>query len=161
LPQLSEPAYGLLLTAAAVGALIGSLVADRIESRIGRQLSLALMLVVGALELAVPAMTSHVWAIATSMALAGGVVVLGNVVMVSLRQRVTPTRLLGRVNSAYRLIAWGTMPLGALLGGLVADAFGLVTLFWVGTVVSLIPLLLLRVLTNKNMDQAERDGDNG
>lgn len=159
--QLSEPAYGLLLTAAAVGALIGSLVADRIESRIGRQLSLALMLVVGALELAVPAMTSNVWAIATSMALAGGVVVLGNVVMVSLRQRVTPTRLLGRVNSAYRLIAWGTMPLGALLGGLVADAFGLVTLFWVGTVVSLIPLLLLRVLTNKNMDQAERDGDNG
>ena len=50
---------------------------------------------------------------------------MGNVVMVSLRQRVTPDRLLGRVNSAYRLVAWGTMPIGALLGGLVADAFGL------------------------------------
>ena len=158
--QLSEPAYGLLLTASAVGALVGSLVADRVERRIGRQLSLALMLVVGSLELAVPAMTTNVWAIAASMVLAGGVIVLGNVVMVSLRQRVTPTRLLGRVNSAYRLIAWGTMPLGALIGGLVAGALGLVPLFWLGAAVSLVPLvLLLRVLTNKNMEEAERDGE--
>ena len=36
----------------------------------------------------------------------------------SLRQRITPDPLLGRVNSAYRLLAWGTMPLGAAAGGL-------------------------------------------
>jgi MFS family permease len=156
---LSEPAYGVLLTASAIGALAGSLVADRVERAIGRQMSLLVMLVVGALDFAVPALTSNAWAIAVGMVLTGAVIVLGNVVMVSLRQRVTPTHLLGRVNSAYRLVAWGTQPLGALLGGLVAGAFGLVTLFWAATVVTLIPLVLLRVLTNHNMEAAERDID--
>ena len=157
--KLSEPGYGLLLTAAAVGALAGSLVSDRVENLLGRQLSLIVMLTLGALEFAVPALTSNAWAIAASMVLAGAGIVLGNVVMVSLRQRVTPTRLLGRLNSAYRLIAWGTMPLGALLGGLVADAFGLVPLFWVATIVTLIPLALFGVLTNANMAAAESEAD--
>jgi MFS family permease len=156
---LSEPAYGVLLTAAAIGALAGSLVADRVERAIGRQLSLLVMLVVGSLEFVIPALTANAWAIAAGMVLTGAVIVLGNVVMVSLRQRVTPTRLLGRVNSAYRLVAWGTQPLGALLGGLVADAFGLVSLFWAATVVTLIPLVLLPVLTNHNMEEAERQVD--
>jgi MFS family permease len=156
---LSEPAYGVLLTAAAIGALAGSLVADRVERAIGRQLSLLVMLVVGSLEFVIPALTANAWAIAAGMVLTGAVIVLGNVVMVSLRQRVTPTRLLGRVNSAYRLVAWGTQPLGALLGGLVADAFGLVSLFWAATVVTLIPLVLLAVLTNHNMEEAERQVD--
>jgi MFS family permease len=81
---------------------------------------------------------------------------MGNVVMVSLRQLVTPDRLLGRVNSAYRLVAWGTMPIGALLGGVVADAFGLPTLFVAAAVVSMTPLLLMPVLSNRAMDEAER-----
>ena len=36
-----------------------------------------------------------------------------NVVTVSLRQRIVPERLLGRLNASYRLVAWGTMPMGA------------------------------------------------
>jgi MFS family permease len=155
--DLSEAEYGLLLTATAVGALLGSLVADRIESAIGRQLSLIIMVVVGALEFAVPALTTNAWVIAVSFALAGTVIVLGNVVMVSLRQRITPSRLLGRLNSAYRLIAWGTMPIGAVLGGVVADAFGLVPTFWMATALTLVPLGLFGILTNKNMDAAERE----
>jgi len=47
------------------------------------------------------------------------------VVTISLRQRVVPARLLGRVNSVYRMLGWGLMPLGALAGGFVAHAAGL------------------------------------
>lgn len=157
--NLSEAGFGLLLTSSAVGALLGSLVADRVESALGRQLSLIVMVVVGALEFAVPAMTTNVWLIAVGFLLAGAVIVLGNVVMVSLRQRITPDRLLGRLNSAYRLIAWGTMPIGAVLGGVLADAFGLVATFWVATVLTLLPLSLFGILTNKNMDAAERQAE--
>jgi hypothetical protein len=42
-----------------------------------------------------------------------------NVITVSLRQAIIPDRLLGRVNSVYRFFAWGMMPIGALLGGLI------------------------------------------
>ena len=49
-------------------------------------------------------------------------VVLWNVVTVSYRQAAVPDHLLGRVNSAYRMCAWGFAPLGALAGGALAAA---------------------------------------
>ena len=61
-----------------------------------------------------------------------------NVVTVSLRQAIVPDALLGRVNSAYRLLGWGTMPIGALLGGFLADAFGLRAPFVIGGVIPIV-----------------------
>lgn len=52
--------------------------------------------------------------------------ILWNVITVSLRQTIIPPHLLGRVNSVYRFFAWGMMPIGAAIGGvvvLVVDAF--------------------------------------
>ena len=45
---------------------------------------------------------------------------LSNIVVITLRQNIVPNALLGRVTSVYRLIAVGAMPIGALMGGLVA-----------------------------------------
>jgi predicted MFS family arabinose efflux permease len=118
-------------------------------------MSLIVMLVAGGVMLATPAFTSNPWVIATAFLVGGVTVVMGNVVMVSLRQRVTPDRLLGRVNSAYRLVAWGTMPIGALLGGVVAATFGLPTLFVVAALIAASPLLFIRLLSNRAMKAAE------
>jgi MFS family permease len=48
-----------------------------------------------------------------------------DVVTVSLRQAIIPTHIFGRVNSVYRLVAWGSMSLGALGGGILVHFFGL------------------------------------
>jgi hypothetical protein len=45
-----------------------------------------------------------------------------NVITVSLRQTIIPPRLLGRVNSVYRFFAWGMLPIGAAIGGLLVLA---------------------------------------
>ena len=153
---LSEPRYGLLLTSLAVGSLLGTFVAEPAERWWGRQMSLIAMLVIGGVALALPAVSANPWVIAGGFSLTGVTVVMGNVVMVSLRQRVTPDRLLGRVNSAYRLIAWGTMPMGGLLGGVVAATFGLPTLFIVAALISASPLLFIGLLSNQAMDAAEQ-----
>jgi MFS family permease len=55
----------------------------------------------------------------------GFVVTMWNIVTVTLRQRIVPNEMLGRVNSAYRMIGWGLMPVGAVAGGLVAHVAGL------------------------------------
>jgi MFS family permease len=47
--------------------------------------------------------------------------VLWNVITVSLRQSIIPTELLGRVNSVYRFFAWGSIPIGTLIGGALVD----------------------------------------
>ncbi|WP_188316696.1 hypothetical protein [Solihabitans fulvus] len=52
-------------------------------------------------------------------------VMIRNVIQVSLRQSGTPDELLGRVSGAHRLVTYGAIPLGAMLGGAVASAGGL------------------------------------
>jgi MFS family permease len=73
----------------------------------------------------------------------GFVVTMWNVVTVTLRQRVVPDELLGQVNSAYRMIGWGMMPLGALAGGLVAHEAGLRAPFTVAGVLRGLALVIV------------------
>lgn len=90
----------------------------------------------------------------------GGIgIVVWNVITVSLRQRITPDRLLGRLNSCYRLVAWGTMPLGAAAGGLLGQFFGLRAVFAVMGLVTLALLAGMTRMTTGAMDAAERDAD--
>jgi predicted MFS family arabinose efflux permease len=82
------------------------------------------------------------------MACGGFSTTLWNVVTVSMRQREVPAELFGRVNSVYRMLGWGTRPLGALVGGIVAEAAGLRAPFIVGGILrgaiflALLPALL-------------------
>ena len=72
-----------------------------------------------------PAVLPVTWAVAASgvaMSTAGTV---WNVVTVSLRQRLIPAELFGRVNSVYRFIGTGTMAIGAVIGGQIAHFAGL------------------------------------
>ena len=127
--KLSEVGFGLLLTTSALGAFVGSFIAERVEARLGRSKSLALTIFGGALFVGAPALTDNPYILGPLFFVGGMLIVLWNVITVSLRQRIAPNRLLGRVNSAYRLLAWGTMPLGAAAGGLLAQWLGLQAMF--------------------------------
>jgi hypothetical protein len=118
---LSEALYGVLLTAFAAGSLVGSLTAERIEAWLGRSRSLRSRSPPRQRGGGIPALTTSPWLLGAGFVVGGIGVMLWNVIVVSFRQRVTPDRLLGRVNAGFRLLAWGTMPLGALLGGLVGE----------------------------------------
>jgi predicted MFS family arabinose efflux permease len=60
--------------------------------------------------------------------------VVYNVAQVSYRQLICPPELLGRMNAAMRWIVWGTLPLGALLGGVFGAAIGIRPTIWIGVV---------------------------
>jgi hypothetical protein len=81
--------------------------------------------------------------------------VVFNVVMGSLRQALTPDRLLGRVISAFRLFSYGTVPFGSLLGGVLARSFGLGAPFLVaGIVIPVVALLCLRAINTRTIAEA-------
>ncbi|MBA2282846.1 MAG: MFS transporter, partial [Acidimicrobiia bacterium] len=153
---LSERGFGLLLTAAAAGSLVGSAIVTRAERVLGRWGALMLSALVFPISLAAPAITTAPWAVAAGLIVTGIAGVVWNVITVSLRQRTVPDHLLGRVNSAYRLLAWGSMPLGAFLGGVLADTWGLRTTFAVAAGINLLcmPLLLANV-TRENLTDSE------
>lgn len=156
---LDETGFGLLLTTMAVGSVLGTLVADRVEARLGRTSVLVLASVLFPLMSLGPAVSDSPWVVGGLFVASGVGIVLWNVVAVSLRQRITPDHLLGRVNAGYRLMAWGTMPLGAVLGGAVAASFGVTEMFWVVTVLGLLVVpLLLSGVSDGAIEAAERDG---
>jgi MFS family permease len=154
---LSEAGYGLLFATAAVGGVIGSWLAAPVERVLGIRRSLVVAVVCFGGSLAVPAVTADVVANAAAFVVAGAGAITWNVITVSLRQRITPDRLLGRMNAAYRLLAWGTMPFGAALAGLSAELFGLRATF-LATALLHIPVLLgFLALTTDRIAAAESE----
>ena len=84
------------------------------------------------------------WFLVVGGIILGYGVVAYNVNQVGLRQAITPDRMLGRMNATMRLIVWGTIPIGALLGGVLGNVFGLVPVLWlaaIGGSLSFLPVL--------------------
>jgi MFS family permease len=117
--ELDATRFGLLFTGFALGGVIGSFVADRISKAIGQGRSLFTTIIVSALTLLVSGMTSSFWVFWAMGVVMSTSSVLWNVITVSLRQSLIPDRILGRVNSVYRFLGWGMMPVGAAVGGAV------------------------------------------
>jgi MFS family permease len=122
----SPRTFALLTTGGAIGGIVGSLAAPRVSRSIGAGPSLGLTMVGGAIGSTALALTSS-WPVAwVAFGVAAGLGSMWNVITVSLRQAIIPDHLLGRVNSVYRFLGWGMMPIGSLVGGLVvtvADNF--------------------------------------
>jgi hypothetical protein len=70
----------------------------------------------------------------------------------SLRQALIPHALFGRVQGAYRTVVWGAIPLGSLTGGLLANAFGLRTVFVAAGAGLLVMSCFLAVLVRRHRD---------
>ena len=109
--------FAVLGTAGAIGGIAGGLIAPKISEKIGSGPSLWLALAMGPVGAVIIGTTSAwqiVWVVLLFQSFFG---VLWNTITVSLRQRIIPTRLLGRVNSVYRFFGWGSIPIGMFLGG--------------------------------------------
>jgi len=143
--KLSSVEYGLLLAGPGVGGLVAALITTRVESWIGPGRLLCISIAGLSLGFLVPALTTNVGLIAIGLVITG-TTVFWNVVTVSLRQRIVPNQLLGRVNASYRLCAYGALPIGAAIGGLVGNLMGLRAVFGLSAVLAgmiVIPILLL------------------
>ncbi len=150
--------YGVLVTSGAVGGLIGSLMADRIVAWLGSGRALQASVLVSALVFTVVALSESAFVVWAVFLLVGITVVVWNVITVSFRQAVVPEDIFGRVNSVYRLLGWGGLSVGALLGGLLARSFGLTVPFWFGAVVLAIMLLVTLPLVNNRTVAEARAG---
>src|SRR5581483_11313592 len=130
--HVSTAGYGLLFSAGAVGSIVGSVLATRIIRAVGPGRALIAAVVISAAADFVVALTSNAYLVGVMGAIASTVAIVWNVITVSLRQAIIPDELLGRVNSVYRFLGWGMMPIGAAFGGLIASAFGLRAIYWIG-----------------------------
>ena len=118
---LSSAEYGIVLSVGAVGAITGSLLAPFMIRTIGAQPCLFLSIGVWAIGYATIGLSGSGLIMAMALFVIMVAAMVWNVITVSWRQRRIPPELLGRVNSIYRFFGWGSMPLGALAGGLLVS----------------------------------------
>ncbi|WP_269084388.1 MFS transporter [Brevibacillus choshinensis] len=157
---LQEFQYGLLLTALAAGSVAGSLLVSPLQRLFGRGILLGLDIIGTFAMLFVPGVWANVWLVSAAMFLAGMGGTTWVVAVNSIRQRVVPNELLGRVYSAYRLISWGTLPIGAFIAGIVAEVAGLQAVFIGGAILNLFLVFPLINVLREEKRQTESGRSN-
>jgi MFS family permease len=136
--HLGSVGYGLLFTCMAVGGIVGSVAGDQLISWFTATWTIRVgLLIEAAMHLTLAASRSP-YLIGFALFAFGIHGALWSIVGSSLRQRLTPPDMLGRVGSTTLFVAAGGNCVGALLGGVVAARFGLTAPYWVGFVVAII-----------------------
>ena len=121
---LGEIGFGLLVSVDAIVAVITSFFVAMIIRRVGHSGSMRTSVVLyGTGMLLFGLGTSATTAVAAAVVM-GLSDPLWNVISSTIRQRLVPDQIFGRMMTAYLFIAWGVQPLGAIAGGVVAWAWG-------------------------------------
>ncbi|KVR08793.1 transporter [Burkholderia ubonensis] len=122
---LDARGYGVMLSALGIGGFAGALSVTTLNRWFGRRTVMFVDLLGTLAMMAMPVATINLWAVAAS-AFAGGLGgTLWSVNSRTISQALVPGALFGRYNAAARLFSWGAMPVGAGLGGVLAELFGL------------------------------------
>ncbi|MFH9352058.1 MFS transporter [Kitasatospora sp. NPDC017646] len=158
--NLPAGALGLFWAVGGIGVLLGSRCARPIAARLGdgRTLALAGPCLAPA-GLLVPLIGGGPWLL---LAGAGWLLVslktgMDNVLGVSLRQRMTPDALLGRMNATFRFLLFGALAVGSALSGLLGELLGLRTTLWLGGAVlatAFLPVYFSPVRTRRRPPEA-------
>ncbi len=134
---LSPELIGLVFTVASLAGLVGAVVNGRVIRRFGIGPTIVVTSMLASISwLSVPlAPPSNPLPLVIAGALLGPFFgVMFNLNQLSLRQAITPERLMGRMNAVVRFMYWGTMPLGSLAGGALATVIGIRPTLFVGIV---------------------------
>jgi len=146
-----EPAtIGLIYGIGNAGLFAAALLVRRLAQRVDRRWLLVASAVARATGSALAPLAvlgATLPLLALGRALIAGSVMVYNVQQVSLRQTITPSTLIGRINATIRFVSWGTIPIGMLGGGLLGSAIGLWPTLWLGAAIgalAVVPLLMAR-----------------
>ena len=129
--HLKKSLFGVFLTVQGIGALVGGLVTPKISARFGRQKILTTAIVSNSILIFLQGLSPNIYIYALIGTIAAFCITHWNVLLMATYQDVIPADLYGRIHGTRRTIVWGLMPIGSLLGGLIAQ-FGLRVPFIVG-----------------------------
>lgn len=158
--HLSSGTIGIVLAVGNAGGLVGALLCGPLAKRMAPGVQLITAIGVCTLGAALLPLAHGAIGFGVALFVVYVGVVVYNVNSVTLRQIVTPTRLMGRMNATLRFIEWGSVPIGAAVGGLLVAPLGLRGVLWVCAVVcafAILPPLLSPVRSMKAPTEDDQD----
>jgi MFS family permease len=154
--------WGVFIAVPAMGAILGSIIASKMVPKIGGGPVTWLAALVPAASYAVFGFSHSVVLVEIVWFCSSVATALNQIVVSTLRQASVPDELLGRVTAAYRLIVLGVVPLGALLGGALANWQGTATTFIAASIgLTLAALVFASRVTTRALREAEQAGHSG
>lgn len=140
---------GVVISAGGLGSLAGSVFAGRVIRRLGIGRAIVVMFIASsAIGILTPLATGPLF-IATLMVflpqlIGDGLATVEGIARITLRQAVTPDRLLGRVNATVEVLDHGVAPIGALVAAVIAESLGVrgaIAIAWIGMTAGVLFLL--------------------
>jgi len=160
---MSPGLIGLVFALGNVGFLVGAFAARRAAERLGLGATIvgaAVLFGLGGVLVPLASRSTGVPILVGSAAIFGFGGVVYNINQVSLRQAITPLRMQGRMNATMRFMVWGTMPIGAFVGGVLGKTIGLRPTLWIaaaGGLLSFLPPALSQVRTLERIPEMSED----
>jgi predicted MFS family arabinose efflux permease len=140
---VDELGYGVLITAGAIGGLVGSLAYPALERRFALATLMRVGLLLETVTHLILAVSTSVVVVGLTMTLFGIHAVVWGTTSTTVRQRAVPTAFMGRVTSVYMLLNVGGGALGSVLGGVIAQRYGIVAPLWFAFVGSAVLLIAI------------------
>jgi MFS family permease len=128
---------GIVFSAGSVGGLLGATLTPRIAKWVGEGRVIVVSAFLTGIAYVMVPLSSFFHGPSAVVVLSVGEflflfgVLVYNITQVTLRQRLCPPRLLGRMNASIRCLVWGVMPIAALVSGALGTAIGILPTIWV------------------------------
>ncbi|NBN92093.1 MAG: MFS transporter [Actinobacteria bacterium] len=133
--KVSPALFGVFFAIQGVGALAGSIAAPMVSKYLGRGKALAINVFFASLLVIFIGLSPNAYFFVAVSVLIGFTISVWNILLMSLYQSLIPPELYGRIHGARRTIVWGLMPIGAIIGGVIARG-GLRLPFLIGGVIA-------------------------
>ena len=133
--ELPEQLFGVILTIQGVGAITGAFMAPRLSKKFGRSNVMTFGIVSSSVVLLLQGLSPNIYVFVALATFGGFAISQWNILLMATYQTVIPTELYGRIHGTRRTLVWGMMPIGSLLGGVLAH-YSLRLPMYVGGVVA-------------------------
>ena len=146
--ELPKQLFGVILTIQSLGAISGAFMAPRLSKKFGRSTVMTFGITSSSAVLLLQGFSPNIYIFVALATFGAFAVSQWNILLMATYQTVIPTELYGRIHGTRRTLVWGMMPVGSLLGGVLAHYSLRLPMFVGGTIATILAFLSIGFLIN-------------
>ena len=146
--ELPKQLFGVILTIQGIGAIAGAFLAPRLSKKFGRSYVMTFGITSSSVVLLLQGFSPNIYVFVALATFGGFAVSQWNILLMATYQTVIPNELYGRIHGTRRTLVWGMMPIGSLLGGVLAHYSLRLPMYVGGAIATTLAFLSIGFLLN-------------
>jgi len=142
--ELAPKYFGVILMIQGVGALLGAIVAPKASKKFGRSIMMTLGITSSSVVLLLQGFSPNIYIFVALATFGGFAIAQWNILLMATYQTIIPNELYGRIHGTRRTLVWGMMPIGSLIGGVLAHYSLRLPMYVGGVIASVIALASIK-----------------